>query len=62
MSTGIIAAGAAAVAFYVYLKQRLNGDPNGDLDPVLPQEGFRRGDAPPSSWSEAMLHVKEVLG
>ncbi|GLC75379.1 hypothetical protein PLESTF_001630500 [Pleodorina starrii] len=61
MSTGVVAASAAAVAMYWYLfKQK--GLQDGTMEPVLPLEAHRNApDHAPSNWGEALFHVKEVL-
>ncbi|GFR41943.1 hypothetical protein Agub_g2737, partial [Astrephomene gubernaculifera] len=61
MSTGVVAAGAAAVALYVYIKQKAFQDGSA-MEPVLPVEVTRNApDHAPSNWGEALYHVKEVL-
>lgn len=55
-----VAAGAAAVALYVYYKQK---QPNSDLNlqPVRPVEACRDVERTPNNWSEALYHVKEAV-
>jgi hypothetical protein len=61
MSTGVVAASAAAIAMYFYLfKQK--GLQDGAMDPVLPVEACRNApDNAPSNWGEALYHMKEVM-
>ena len=57
----MVAAGAAAFALSVYLKQK-GGVQDGEFEPALPQELSRNApDHAPNNWGEAFFHVKEVL-
>lgn len=61
MSTGVVAASAAAVAMYWYLFKQKNLQ-DGVMEPVFPVEACRNApDHAPSNWGEALFHVKEVL-
>ncbi|GIL77084.1 hypothetical protein Vretimale_3141 [Volvox reticuliferus] len=61
MSTGVVAASAAAVAMYWYLfKQK--GIKDDAMERGWPNETCRNApDHAPSNWGEALYHVKEVL-
>ncbi|GIL58723.1 hypothetical protein Vafri_13716 [Volvox africanus] len=60
MSTGVVAASAAAVAMYWYLfKQK--GIRDDAMEAVESVEASRNADHAPSNWGEALYHVKEVL-
>lgn len=58
MSSGIVAASAAAVALYYYLKQKSGADSSTAPAPV---EAYRNVEHAPNSWAEALSHVKEVF-
>ncbi len=61
METGVVVAGAAAVAYYVYLKQQKNEEGD-EMEPVLPIEACRDNPGTaPNSWAEALFHAKEVV-
>lgn len=58
MATGVVTAGAAAVALYLYLKQRpyCGGGPDDELIPAC-----RDVEHPPNTWTESLYYFKEVL-
>lgn len=60
MSTGVVAAGAAALAVYVYRIANSSRLPANDTE-LPPPPGMQHPEHPPNTWGEALFHVKEVF-
>lgn len=61
MSTPIVATGAAALGFYVWLRRWQQCGYAGVLDLPLPVETHARTEQPPNTWSETLYLFKEAL-
>ncbi|MEW5308838.1 MAG: hypothetical protein WDW38_000768 [Sanguina aurantia] len=59
--TGVVAAGAAALAVYVYRKANSRALEAPPADAQRPDPSMQHPEHPPNTWGEALFHVKEVF-
>lgn len=61
MHAGVVAAGAAALAVYVYRKANSRALEALPADAQRPDPSMQHPEHPPNTWGEALFHVKEVF-